>query len=48
MNNLIEFKQVQKKFGEKYAIKELNLSIEQGKSLFWWVPLVAGRRPRLK
>ena len=30
MNNLIEFKQVQKKFGEKYAIKELNLSIEQG------------------
>lgn len=30
MTQLIEFKKVQKKFGDKYAIKELNLAIEEG------------------
>ena len=48
MNNLIEFKQVQKKFGEKYAIKELNLSIEQGEIFVLVGPSGSGKTTSLK
>lgn len=48
MNRLIEFKQIQKKYGEKYAIKELSLSIDEGEFFVLVGPSGSGKTTSLK
>lgn len=48
MNRLIEFKQIQKKYGEKYAIKELSLSIDEGEIFVLVGPSGSGKTTSLK
>ena len=48
MTNLIEFKKVQKNYGEKHAIKELNLTIEEGEIFVLVGPSGSGKTTTLK
>ena len=48
MTKLIEFNKVQKKYGDKYAIKELDLAIEEGEIFVLVGPSGSGKTTSLK
>lgn len=48
MKQLIEFREVEKKYGEKYAIKELNMSIDEGEIFVLVGPSGSGKTTSLK